>query len=401
MIRCPLKFFLQFMMLFILSSPLVSFAQSVVLDNLSYSSQNHSWNLNFNTAHPVQTHYFLLNNPNRLVIEMNGVDTFNNQLNAKMIASSPVNKIRSAIQPGHQMRIVLDLNQVLQVKQLNSTTFILKTESQTVTELKISSVTIPAVENLRPIVVVIDPGHGGKNPGAIGYQKIHEKDVVLNIAHTLQAQINQQPGFKAVLTRNGDYYLTLRERLDIARKNKADMFIAIHADAYSNHTAHGVSVFALSNRGATSEAARWLAAKENQSELMGGVGLPDKENILRSVLINLSQNATIQASLMIGKNLLDNIQSFAYLHHPRMEQAAFVVLKSPDIPSLLVETGFISNSREEDKLSNQSYQLSLAKAMMLGIKQYFTQRPPPGTWLASQDNRYKYPQKKRIIRENA
>ncbi len=401
MIRRPVKFLWQFMMLFILSSPLLSFAQSVALNNLSYSPQNRSWNLNFNTTAPVQIHYFLLKNPNRLVIEMNDVNAFYNQLNSKMMASSPVDKIRSAIQPGHQMRIVLDLKQVVQVKQLNSTTFVLKTESQTVSDLKISSVTIPAVENLRPIVVVIDPGHGGKDPGAIGYQKIKEKDVVLNIAHTLQAQINQQPGFKALLTRNGDYYLTLRERLDFARKNKADMFIAIHADAYSNHTAHGVSVFALSNRGATSEAARWLAAKENQSELMGGVGLPDKENLLRSVLINLSQNATIQASLMIGKNLLDNIQSFAHLHHPRMEQAAFVVLKSPDIPSLLVETGFISNSREEDKLSNQTYQLSLAKAMMLGIKQYFIQRPPPGTWLASQDSRYKYPQKKRNIRENA
>lgn len=241
----------------------------------------------------------------------------------------------------------------------------------------------------RAIVVVIDPGHGGKDPGAVGIKQIHEKEIVLHIAKKLQTLINQQPGFKAVLTREGDYYLTLRERLAIARKNKADMFIAIHADAYTDPNAHGVSVFALSNRGATSEAARWLATRENQSELMGGVDLPNKQDPLRSVLINLSQNATIQASLMIGQEMLDHIHPLAHLHHIHLEQAAFVVLKSPDIPSLLVETGFLSNGQEEHKLNDQYYQQNLARAMMMGIKKYFTKRPPPGTWLAAQDNHHK------------
>jgi N-acetylmuramoyl-L-alanine amidase len=244
----------------------------------------------------------------------------------------------------------------------------------------------PKANRSKEIIVVIDPGHGGKDPGAIGDHDLKEKDVVLAIAKKLQGVINKQPGFKAVMTRDGDYYLTLRERLNIARQNKADMFIAIHADAVDDPFAHGVSVYALSLRGATSEAARWAAARENQSALMGGVELADKGDVLRSVLINLSQSATIQASLTIGQNLLANIKPFANLHYQHMEQAAFVVLKSPDIPSLLVETGFLSNAVEEKKLNYAHYQLNLAQAMMRGIKKYFISRPPRGTSLASQEN---------------
>lgn len=236
----------------------------------------------------------------------------------------------------------------------------------------------------RDIIVVIDPGHGGKDPGTTGRSGIHEKDVVLAISKDLQRAINQQPGFRAVLTRTSDYYISLRGRLDIARKDKADMFVAIHADAYPKPDAMGASVFALSERGATSEAARWLAEKENKSELLGGASLPDNDNVLRSVLIDLSQTNTISESLQIGSAVLQQMGSVTTLHHPRVEQAAFVVLKSPDIPSLLVETGFLSTPAQEQQLRNPRYQQLLASAIMQGVKSYFVRNPPQGTLLAAQ-----------------
>jgi len=234
----------------------------------------------------------------------------------------------------------------------------------------------------RDVVIVIDPGHGGKDPGARGGRGTQEKDVVLAIARRLQFQINQQPGFRAVLTRNGDYYIGLRQRLALARKHQGDMFIAIHADAHEHVNACGVGVYALSQRGATSEAARWLAQRENQSEFVGGLDLADKDHVLRSVLIDLSQTQSITASLQMGSALLHHLGKFADLHHPTVEQAAFVVLKSPDIPSLLIETGFISNAQEEARLRTPFYQDRIAEALLLGIKNYFVHNPPRGSYLA-------------------
>lgn len=234
----------------------------------------------------------------------------------------------------------------------------------------------------RDIVVVIDPGHGGKDPGASGAQGSKEKDIVLAIAKKLQKSINNEPGFRAVLTRDGDYFIGLRGRLAIAHKHKGDMFIAIHADAARHETAHGVGVYAVSQRGATSEAARWLANKENESEFVGGLDLADKDHVLRSVLIDLSQTHTISASLQIGSVLLRQLSRFAELHHAGVEQAAFVVLKSPDIPSLLVETGFLSNPHEERKLLNPQYQWKIVGAVTNGIKTYFVNHPPRGTQIA-------------------
>ena len=234
----------------------------------------------------------------------------------------------------------------------------------------------------RDTIIVIDPGHGGKDPGATGVNNIHEKNVVLAISRDISDDINRKSGFKAYLTRNKDVFLSLRQRLRVARKRHADMFVAIHADAYNNSSAHGASVFALSLRGATSEAARWLAERENQSELIGGVDLADKDKLLRSVLIDLSQSATIRTSLAIGKGVIKDLTRVARIHHAKVEQAAFVVLKSPDIPSLLIETGFLSNRREARKLSNKSYQRKIAKAISLGIVSHFQQHPLPNTWLA-------------------
>jgi|GEM_PF-214893 len=224
------------------------------------------------------------------------------------------------------------------------------------------------------IVVIIDPGHGGKDPGARGGRGTKEKDVVLAIAKELQRYLNQQNGFSAILTRDGDYYVALRERLRIARANKADMFLSLHADTYKNRFIKGVSVFALSQHGATSEIAKWLAEKENISEL-DGTKIKTKD-FLRSVLINLAQTASIKTSLAIGRTVLLRLGEVTKLHSDSVDQANFVVLQSPDIPSLLIEVGFISDQEDETRLRDQSYQVHFAKAVAQGIIDYFTRRIP-------------------------
>jgi N-acetylmuramoyl-L-alanine amidase len=236
-------------------------------------------------------------------------------------------------------------------------------------------------QKLRDVIVVIDAGHGGKDPGAHGPRNSREKYVVLAIALKLKQYIDRQPGMRAVLTRSGDYYVGLRQRLDIARKYNGDIFVSIHADAFSNPHSNGASVFALSASGATSEAARWIAEKENYSEL-GGVNLgnlDDTNGIVRSVLIDLSQTATINASLQMGSGVLGNLRSLTRLHSNKVEQARFMVLKSPDIPSILIETGFISNPIEERNLTSQAYQDRLSRSIFAGLKAYFWNNPPHGT----------------------
>lgn len=250
---------------------------------------------------------------------------------------------------------------------------------------------LAAGSGTRPVIVVIDAGHGGHDPGATGPHGIHEKNVVLAIARDLQYLVDQQPGMHAVMTRDGDYYVGLRDRLAIARKDKGDMFIAIHADAAPEFSgeATGASVYALSLHGASSEAARWIAEKENYSEL-GGIDLdniPDQDNMLRSVLIDLSQTATISDSLILGRSVLHQLAGLSPLHHDVVEQAPFMVLKSPDIPSILVETGFITTPYEEEHLGDPIYQRELAQALLAGVKNYFNHYAPPGTWLASNHNK--------------
>jgi len=237
------------------------------------------------------------------------------------------------------------------------------------------------IKGERTIIIVIDPGHGGKDPGTAGTMGVREKDVVLAISKQVQEILNKESGFRGVLTRDSDYFIPLRQRLSIARKDKGDMFVAIHADAYINSYAGGSSVFTLSAHGASSEAARWLAEKENYSEL-GGVTLNDKSHLLRSVLIDLSQTATIASSLQVGKSILRQLGKVGKLHRGFVEQAPFMVLKNPDIPSLLVETGFLSNPLEEQRLRDPYYQRQLASAIVDGIKDYFWSNPPPGTLIA-------------------
>jgi N-acetylmuramoyl-L-alanine amidase len=237
--------------------------------------------------------------------------------------------------------------------------------------------------------VAIDAGHGGEDPGAAGPQNIKEKVVALQIAKKLADIVNDTPGYKAVLTRKGDYFIELRQRPMIARKAKADLFVSIHADAFTDKAAKGASVFAVSERGSTSEAARILANRENSADLIGGVGsvsLDDKDKVLAGVLLDLSSTASMSASLKVGDNVLKSMRSLTLLHSNQVEQAGFMVLKSPDMPSILVETGFISNPDEAIKLSTNAYQTSLAKAIQKGIVQHFAANPPAGVQLATSES---------------
>lgn len=223
----------------------------------------------------------------------------------------------------------------------------------------------------QPIRIVLDPGHGGKDPGAIGVVGTQEKKIVLAIAKIVLKLLNQDTHYRVWLTRTSDVYLPLRQRLAVARRYKPDLFVSIHADAAYKNSAVGASVFALSERGATSEMARWLAKKENESELVDGVFV-QKDRVLRSVLLDLSQSHAIRVSLSVGKSILRQLSNVTHLHYARVEQAAFVVLKSPDIPSLLVETGYLTNAKQEQQLRNPHYQRQIAQAIVSGIRQYFS-----------------------------
>jgi N-acetylmuramoyl-L-alanine amidase len=233
------------------------------------------------------------------------------------------------------------------------------------------------------IVIAIDAGHGGDDPGAHGAQGTEEKQVVFAIATKLAKLINAQPDMKAVMIRKGDYYVGLRKRMAIARAAKADLFISIHADAFQDATVKGSSVYVLSRSGASSEAALWLAKSENASDSVGGVSLEDKEDVLASVLLDLSQSATEQASLDVAQSVLKNCRALGETHKDDVQKAGFMVLKSPDIPSILVETAFISNPSEEVNLLNTDYQTKMADAIFSGVRNYFKPTTPADTKVAA------------------
>lgn len=352
---------------------------------------------------------FTLANPDRIVLDIDKT-TLAMDVNKISLSKSLVNHIRSGRINQQTLRLVFDVYKPVTIKTTawklaNSKQGLRIDLLQKNDSLQIKPTPYrPAVNNvvnvsttnrtpvhakhapsksLRDVIIVLDPGHGGKDPGAMGPRRNSEKNVVLAIALKLKQLIDKQPGMHAVLTRNGDYYVGLRERLNIARRYNADIFVSIHADAFINQHSNGASVFALSPNGATSEAARWLAEKENYSEL-GGVNLSDLDDqngVIRTVLLDLSQTATISASLKMGNQVLRHMDKITTLHNSAVEQARFVVLKSPDIPSVLVETGFITNPQEEKNLTNSYYQSKLTQAIFEGLKRYFWDYPPPGTRL--------------------
>ncbi len=226
----------------------------------------------------------------------------------------------------------------------------------------------------KDLLILIDPGHGGEDPGALG-KNTYEKTVVLQIAKKLKEKVDREPGMRAELTRKGDYYVGLRKRTGIARRLKADLFVSIHADGFKDKSVRGASVYALSQRGATSESARWLADKENASDLIGGVILADKEDMLANTMIDMSMTKTVQESLVLGREVLDELKKIGAVHSRRVEQAGFAVLKSPDIPSILVETAYITNSKEEKLLRSAKHQHRIGDAVLAGIRKYIRNNP--------------------------
>jgi N-acetylmuramoyl-L-alanine amidase len=232
----------------------------------------------------------------------------------------------------------------------------------------------PIVDRL--ITITLDPGHGGEDPGAVGRGGSYEKHVTLAIAKRLKAKIDAEPNMRAVLTRTTDYFVPLQTRVQKARRLRSDLFVSIHADAFTRPDANGSSVFVLSENGATSSAARYLAQRENSADLIGGVNLDVKDPVLARTLLDLSQTATISDSLKLGKEVLNELGGINRLHKPHVEQAGFAVLKAPDIPSILVETAFISNPEEEKRLNDNAYQDKMAEAIIAGIRKYFAKNPP-------------------------
>ena len=328
----------------------------------------------------------ILESPNRVVIDIAG-GAINKGRVKLPVAQGFVVNIRSGRQKDGSLRIVLDVSEKVRPKS-----FLLKPNEKygyrLVIDLaaaerknpvrQLSSANLPG----RDVVVAIDAGHGGEDPGALGRRGTREKDVVLQIARRLAKKVNERPGMRAFLIRDGDYFLPHAQRMKKARLNRADLFISIHADSFTNRRAHGASVYVLSEKGASDEAARLLAERENASDLIGGVSLADKDDVLASVLLDLSQSYSISASMNIADSVLEQLTTVGSVHKPKVLQANFLVLKSPDIPSILVETAFISNPQEEKKLRDNAHQERLASAMLNGLVLYLHANPPAGTLLA-------------------
>ena len=373
------------------------------------------------TATPVRHSLLTLKDPDRLVLDLQGVDitAILTGLSDRIGTTDPYIKgvrvgrfkpdvvrlvfdLKSEVKPqvfalapvgdyGH--RLVLDLYPLVPPDPLLA--FLDKHQAQrdesaappdpTAPRIKVQPLPVPGPalppslsgpDPRRLIIVAVDAGHGGEDPGARGRAGTNEKDVTLAIAQKLKARIDQEPGMRAILTRDGDYFVPLHMRVEKARRVRADLFVSIHADAWVRPDANGSSVFALSENGASSAAARWLAKRENDADLIGGVNLQGKDQYLAMTLADLSLTAQINDSLKLGRAVLDELGGINNLHKPHVEQAGFAVLKAPNIPSILVETAFISNPQEERKLKSNGYQERMADAVFTGIKRYFAKNPP-------------------------
>lgn len=342
----------------------------------------------FDLSGPVKHEIITLSSPERVVIDISAA-SLKSSFDSLDFDKTPITKLRSGVRNKKDLRLVLDMNQAIKPRS-----FLLAASGDLHDRLVVdlydqkqkSSPVIISANNSkkRDIIIAIDAGHGGEDPGALGPGKLREKDVVLKISKKLKDKIDKTAGYSARLIRTGDYYIGLTKRRQLARQYQADMFVSIHADAFSDARANGTSVYALSPRGATSASAKFLAQKQNSADLVGGVSLSDKDDVLASVLFDLSMTASLDASLDVGREVLTQIKQVSRLHKKQVEQAGFAVLKSPDMPSILVETGFISNPQESRRLNSSSYQYKMANAIHVGIERYFSSHPPDGTLIAWQ-----------------
>ena len=346
----------------------------------------------FDLTGPAEHKLIVLGNPDRIVLDVENA-SLRASLDSMQLAGTPVKLARSGVRDGDDLRIVLELSAAIDPRS-----FFLKANEQAGDRLvldlydkvpqkaRTTATKTDLQSGKRDIIIAIDAGHGGEDPGAIGPRRRREKDVVLAIAKELNALLEADRGFQPTMIRTGDYYISLRGRRDLARKRQADLFVSIHADAFKRKEARGASVYALSTKGATSTAARYLAQRENEADLVGGVSLSDKDDVLAGVLADLSMTSTLDNSLKLGDKVLRRVDGIARLHKKSVEQAGFAVLKSPDIPSILVETGFISNPEESKLLASASYQKKMARAIHAGIREWFLAHPPSGTLIAWQKN---------------
>ena len=346
----------------------------------------------FDLDGPVEHTVFLLKNPERVVVDLRGA-RLAGKLSRPSREDGLLEQLRAATRNKRDLRVVMDLKRAARPRS-----FLLKPSKsyghRLVVDLHVSALpgkakssVVKSVDRsrrgLRDVVVAIDAGHGGEDPGAIGRGGTREKDVVLAVSKEVHRQLRRERGIRPVLIREGDYYIGLRRRMEIARERRADLFVSIHADSFRDPRVRGTSVYVLSRNGASSEAARWLAEQENAADLVGGVSLDDKDELLASVLLDLSQTATLSASTEAGSRILDHLKAHGKVHKQRVQRAGFMVLKSPDIPSVLVETAFISNPAEERRLNDARQRRAMARAITDGIRRYFDRNAPPGTLLAA------------------
>jgi len=350
---------------------------------------------------PVQYKTFSLSAPQRLIIDLSGA-RLSGDFSRLALANTVIRSIRSGHFGQGDTRIVLDLSEPVQLNSFllppqdgQGHRLVLDLSRARRAPVHIAAASAPPLVSQdapadkahpkRDIIVVVDPGHGGKDPGAVGARGEREKDVVLSIAQLLAKRLKREKGFDVKLVRNDDFFVPLRKRVEIARKHKADMFISVHADAAPRLTASGASVYALSEGGATSATARFMAQRENGADLLGAtslLNLKDKDPMLAGVILDMSMNATIAASLQLGSTVLGSLAGITSLHQKRVEQAGFAVLKSPDVPSILVETGFISNSRDSQRLVTARHQQAIADGLFEGLQRYFQKNPPVNSYMA-------------------
>ena len=348
----------------------------------------------FDLSGPVNYKTFSLTAPERLIIDLSGAG-LSGDFSQLVLKNSGITSIRSGHFGKADTRIVLDLATPMQLTSFllppqdgQGHRLVLDLTSATQVPHPIAAAPRPLVDRAHPkrdIIVVVDPGHGGKDPGAIGSKGQREKDVVLSIAQLLAKRLKREKGFDVKLVRNDDFFVPLRKRVEIAHKHSADMFISVHADAAPRITASGASVYALSEGGATSATARFMAQRENGADLLGAtslLNLKDKDPMLAGVILDMSMNATIASSLQLGSSILGSLEGITSLHQKRVEQAGFAVLKSPDVPSILVETGFISNARDSARLVTARHQQAVAEGLFVGLQRYFQKNPPVNSYMA-------------------
>ena len=341
----------------------------------------------FEISAPLDYKLFEIGNPDRIVLDVRDASfaqNFSAPAGAGLLKS-----IRTGRVGKDGVRVVFDLAGAVRPKSFvqppgNGAGYRLVVDlykkGKTVAPVKSAAA---LAEKPRDVIIAIDAGHGGVDPGATGNAGTHEKNITLAVARDLKRLIDAQSGMHAVLTRDGDYFIPLNERYRKAREAKADLFLSVHADAFASEDAKGSSVWMLSTRGASSEAARWLADRENRADLVGGVTLDNKDNTLAAVLLDLSQSATLEASGAVAKRVLHSLAQVGPTHRGYVEKANFVVLRSPDVPSILVETAFITNPAEEKRLTSNTQREKLAGAILDGVREYFRSTPPPGTWFAA------------------